>query len=246
MIFKNLSLQIGNAPILQEINATLNRGRLTALIGRNGSGKSSLLACACGQARYQGELLLAGADLQTYSPKEKALQLAMLPQQLPTPSRSVWELCALGRAPHTTLSGKLTPKDRAAIQAALQQAGMEPMADRELATLSGGERQRAFLAMILAQDSPILLLDEPTTYLDMSAAAEFTALLKTLVVEQQKTVLAVLHDLNNAIAYADDLWILDQGKLIYAGATADCLQTDRIEKTFDVRRAQSAERIFFY
>ena len=101
-------------------------------------------------------------------------------------------------------------------------------------------------SMVLAQDAPILLLDEPTTYLDMSAATEFTRLLKTLVVERQKTVLAVLHDLNNAIAYADDLWILDQGKLIYAGATADCLKTELIEKTFDVRRAQSAERIFFY
>lgn len=246
MLFKNLSLQIGDTPILQNINATLNRGRLTALIGRNGSGKSSLLACACGQAHYQGEIRLAGADLCSYTPKERAMQMALLPQQLPAPSRSVWELCALGRAPHTALSGRLAPDDRAAIQAALRQAGMEPMADRDLTTLSGGERQRAFLAMILAQNAPLLLLDEPTTYLDMSAAAEFTALLQALVKEQQKTVLAVFHDLNNAIAYADDLWILDQGKLLYAGSAADCLKTDQIEKTFGVRRAQSQDRIFFY
>lgn len=246
MEFKNLSLSIDKKELLKEISFALPKGQFTALIGRNGSGKSSLLSCANLQHRYSGEILLNGTELKGLAPRERAKQLALLPQTLPAPDCTVWSLCAMGRNPYTDLLGRLSESDQAAITAALKQADLLQFAARKVSTLSGGERQRAFLAMILAQDAPILLLDEPTAYLDLRATTDFCRILKALVETQGKTVLAVLHDLNTAVAFADHLLILQEGRLIYSGSTAQCLQTDRIEQAFDVCRKQIDGRTFFY
>ena len=246
---KNVSVQLGKKQILDNVSLSLRPYRLTALVGRNGSGKSTLLNCVNRQVAYTGEIREGGKDLVRIPPKERAKSIAILPQTVPVPHITVRELVAFGRNPYLDFTGRLREADKQAVEDALENAGAPELGDRYGDTLSGGEKQRVLLAMILAQNTPILLLDEPTAHLDLGYEAAFLELLQKLKDEQKKTILVILHDLTQAVRYADDLIVLDAGKVIFTGSREECLEQEILEKTFHLRRYtvkdEDAERVFF-
>lgn len=249
LITHNLSVRLEDRQILETIEFTLRPHRLTALVGKNGSGKSTLLAAINQQMPYTGEILEGERNLALISPKERAKAIAFLPQALPAPHITAEEMVGFGRNPYLDFTGRLTSRDQQAVQQALEEADAAQLADRYVDTLSGGERQRVALAMILAQNTPIALLDEPTAHLDQCYEAAFLQKLTHLKTEKKKTVLVVLHDLATAVQYADDLLVLDKGKLIFSGTKEQCLQEEILEKTFGVTRytaeSEDGVKIFF-
>jgi len=246
---QNVSVSMGQKQILRDISFFLKPNRLTALVGRNGSGKSTLLSCVNQQTRYQGHIFLDGADLAKRTSRDRAKAIAILPQTLPAPTIPVEEMVAFGRNPYLDFTGRLTQKDKAAVSRALVDADAAELAGRYVDSLSGGEKQRVALAMILAQNTPIALLDEPTAHMDLSYEAAFLDTLRKLKTEKQKTFLVILHDLSLAAAYADDILVLDRGKLVFAGNREACLEQNILETTFALRRyyvrENGVERVFF-
>lgn len=244
---ENLSLNLGGKQILEDITFNLRPHRLTALVGRNGSGKSSLLACVNRQYPYTGTVTLEGQNIALLPSRERAKAVAILPQTLPAPSVTVEEMVAYGRTPYLDFTGRLRDTDRTAVQMSMAKTGVENLRARPVDTLSGGERQRVALAMILAQDTPIALLDEPTAHMDLGFEAAFLGQIRQL--REEKTFLVILHDLSMAVRYADDILVLDGGKLRFAGSVESCLDTDILEKTFHLKRYTLEEngekRIFF-
>ena len=249
LIFHNVSLRLGDHQILEDVSFSVRPHRLTALVGRNGSGKSSLLACVNQQFPYTGEILEGEKNLALLPPKERAKTVAVLPQMVPAPHITVAEMAAFGRNPYLDLTGRLTERDRQAVAHALQDADAADLANRYVDTLSGGERQRAALAMILAQTTPIALLDEPTAHLDQTYEAAFLGQLNQIKTARKKTFLVVLHDLSLAVRYADDMIVLDHGRVAFSGTKEACLQENVLERVFRLNRytfeENGAARIFF-
>ena len=240
--YKDVSLRLGGAQILDGISFSLRPGGLTALVGRNGSGKSTLLSCLDGMP-YRGTVMLGGEDLRTVPPRRRARMAAILHQDMPAPRLTVRELAAFGREPYLDFTGRLREQDREAVDRSLRDAQVSGLAERRVDTLSGGERQRAYLAMVLAQETELLLLDEPGAHLDRTWEASFLELLTRL---EGRTVLLALHDLDAAVRYARDILVLEEGKLIFSGTVEECLQKEILEKTFCLRRYTAEEgRIFF-
>lgn len=246
---ENLSLKLGGKQILEDISFTLRPHRLTALVGRNGSGKSSLLGCVNQQLPYTGRIALDGRDLSRLPPGERAKSVAILPQTLPAPHVTVEEMVAFGRTPYLDFTGRLREADRTAVHMSMKEARVEDMDGRFVDTLSGGERQRVALAMILAQNTPVALLDEPTAHMDLGYEAAFLKQLGQLREKSGKTFLVILHDLSLAVRYADDILVLEEGRLRFAGPVSLCLETEILEETFCLKRYSIEEnghkRIFF-
>ncbi len=242
---KNVSVRFGKKQVLNNVSFSLRPNRLTALVGCNGSGKSTLFGCVNQQIPYTGEIREGEKNLALIHPKERAKAIAILPQTLPSPHITARELAAFGRNPWLDFTGRLTAQDEQAVEAALRDADALDLAQRYVDTLSGGEKQRVALAMILAQNTPTVLLDEPTAHLDLGYEAAFLELLQKLKVEQSKTFLVILHDLTQAVRYADDLVVLDGGQVIFAGSREECLEREILEKTFGLRRYAADGRIFF-
>lgn len=243
--FKKISVQFGSKQALKDVSFSLRPHRLTVLVGRNGSGKSTLLNCANQQIPYTGEILEGEKNLALLSARERAKTVAILPQTMPAPHITAREMVAFGRNPYLDFTGRLTEKDRQAVDAALADAKAADLEGRYADTLSGGELQRVRLAMILAQNTPIALLDEPTAHMDQCHEGEFLELLTDLKRDRKKTFLVILHDLTLAAAYADDLVVLDGGEVIFAGTREDCLDGEIIETTFGVKRYTAEGKIFF-
>jgi len=217
-----------NKPVFKNISFSADSGSITALIGRNGAGKSTLIRCLTGEKRdYSGSILLDGQDVRTLSMGDLARRVACLPQHLPAPHVTVRELAGFGRTPYLPLSGRLSPQDEETVARAIHSAGMETYADTFVDTLSGGERKKAFFAMILAQDTPVVILDEPTAHLDTVSRFEFLELTDKLRQETGKTFLMVMHDLPDVLRCADRIVTLHEGTLIFDGTPAQCL-SDRI------------------
>lgn len=246
LIFRNVSVQLDKKTILNQISFTLRPHRLTALVGRNGSGKSSLLSCVNQQIPYTGQIFDGEKNLTLLSPRERARIVSILPQSIPAPHISSREMVAFGRNPYLDFTGRLTEQDQTAIHQAMEDADALMLAEQYVNTLSGGERQRVALAMILAQNTPIALLDEPTSHMDQSYEEAFLRRLIDLKKKRKKTFLIVLHDLSTAVDYADDLVILDGGKLVFSGSKTDCLQQEILEKLFALQRYTFEDgKIFF-
>lgn len=243
--FERVCVRFGEKQVLQDVRFAVRPHRLTALIGRNGSGKSTLLACANQQISYTGKILDGEKNLALLPPRERAKTVAILPQTMPAPHVTAREMVAFGRNPYLDFTGRLTEKDRQVIASALTDANAEDLSERYTDTLSGGELQRVRLAMVLAQNTPIALLDEPTAHMDQCHEAAFLDLLTELKKRKKKTFLVVLHDLTLAAEYADDIVVLEEGRVVFSGTKEDCLDREIIEKTFGVKRYQAENKIFF-
>ena len=247
--FKNITFKIGRKTILDSVNLKAKKGRITALIGKNGSGKTSLITTACGLSHYDGEILLCGKNIQEYKNKDRAKIISFLPQMMPETSISVYSLVSMGRSPHLGGMGILSKTDKEAILSALRITRTEELSERSISSLSGGEKRRAFLALLLAQEAPILILDEPNAYLDISYSSELCTLLRELCDDHKKTILVIMHDISEATEIADDIAILDGGKTVFYGTKNELLATETIENIFGVKRYKAYDgdktKIFF-
>lgn len=220
LAFSHVYFGYAKAPVLQDTDFVISPGRLTAICGPNGSGKSTLFGLAAGSlAPSRGRVTLAGQPVRDIPPKQRARRMAILPQSPEAPPELlVRDLVALGRFAHRRPLSGLRDADHAAINAGLAATKIEDLADRPLAALSGGQRQRAWIAMILAQEAPLILLDEPTNHLDITHAVETLELLQNLVQRDGKTVVVILHDINLMTAFADDVVLLGSQRDAVAGA----------------------------
>ncbi len=247
--FKSLNVSAGRKALLSDISFRIPKGRLTVLMGKNGSGKTTLLRAVNDTVKYSGEILLLGKEIRVYRKNEKARLMGYLPQILPKTEMKVSELVALGRSPYTGSFGVLSEKDRAAASAALSLTEMSDFAERAVSTLSGGERQRAYISMLLAQDTPLLLLDEPGAFLDISMKRDIYKLLFELTEKHGKTVLMALHDISEAVEYGEFAVIINEGRVAFSGKTAEAVESGIIESVFSVKAFEGEndgkKRIFF-
>jgi iron complex transport system ATP-binding protein len=220
--------------VVREVSLQIRRGSFVAIVGPNGCGKSTLLR-AIGRLLpvAEGAVVFDGRDVRERSPRELARSLGILPQASVAPEgMRVADLVSRGRHPHRRPFAAWTDADETAVREAMDATGVSDLATRDVDALSGGQRQRVWLAMALAQDTHTLLLDEPTTYLDIAHQLDALDLFERINREQGRTVIAVLHDLNHAARYADRLIALKDGRVHLDGAPADVLTASAVEEVF--------------
>lgn len=234
VIFENVSVGYRRHQVLKNISFEAKSGEITAIAGRNGAGKSTLLGALTGAKReLSGRILVDNLDIVHLSPNERARLVAPLGQSLPHPHVTVCELAEFGRAPHLPLGGRLSAEDREITARALELAGATDLAERFVDTLSGGEHRRAFFAMTLAQDTPVLVLDEPTTHLDAAARFELLELIERCRGDG-RTVIVVLHELPEMLLCADKIVLLDSGSVSFCGNSEQFLADGIDRKYFGV------------
>jgi iron complex transport system ATP-binding protein len=233
---RQLSLAYGPRLVVRDLELAIGRAAVTALIGANGSGKSTILrALSRLLSPLHGAVLLDGKAIHQQPTREIAKRLAFLPQRGESPEGlTVYELVANGRFPHRSALGGLGASDRDAIERAIRTVALEALSDRPIDLLSGGERQRAFIAMALAQETEYLLLDEPTTFLDLRHQLEVLDLVRGLHRDAGKTVVMVLHDLNLAARYADRIVAVRGGNIVAAGVPDAVVHPEVLKEVFGV------------
>lgn len=232
---QQVSLSYGNAAVLEGLSLDVEPGAFTAIVGPNGCGKSTLLRILGGAlAPTRGQARLDGADLATLRRKAVARRLAYLPQNPVAPEMiSVRDLVSRGRYPHQTLLRQWSPADAHAVDAALADTDLADLADHPVHTLSGGQRQRAWLALVLAQDAGIMLLDEPTTFLDIRHQIDLLELCARLHAAG-RTLVVVLHDLNLAFRYAGHVVMMRAGRIAAQGDVRQVVTEDAMRQVFDL------------
>jgi len=243
---KGLTLGYGGAAIIDGLDLAVPRRKITVLIGKNGCGKSTLLRSLARLLRPNGgSVLLDGKDIYTQPTKEVAKRLAILPQGPAAPEGlTVLQLVKQGRYPHQSWLKQWSREDEQAVAEALAATGMTPFAERPVDALSGGQRQRAWIAMTLAQQTGTILLDEPTTYLDMTHQIEVLELLADLNEREQRTIVMVLHDINLACRYAHNIVAVSNGSVYAEGAPADIVNEKLIRDVFGMECRMMTDPVY--
>lgn len=234
--FKNLSLGYGKKTILKDVTLDLPQGKITALLGPNGCGKSTLLKAIIKILKpVNGEVHFQGKNIESLTSKYISQKLAFLPQVQPIPEGiTVKTLVSYGRSPYTNFWGSIKKSDKSFIQEVMKEVGVLDLQDSFISELSGGQRQRAWLAMVLAQDTSFILLDEPTTYMDINHQIELMCILRRLN-KKGKTIIVVLHDINQAARYCDHLVLLKEGKVVSQGSTKEIMNKKLLKEVFDIK-----------
>ncbi|MGE7919278.1 ABC transporter ATP-binding protein [Viridibacillus sp. NPDC093762] len=232
----DLSIGYGDRLIVKELSISIPDKKITTIIGANGCGKSTLLKTMTRIISQQsGAVLLDGENIAKQNTKDLASKMAILPQTPESVSGlTVGELVSYGRFPYQKGLGRLTKEDYDVIEWALDVTGTTEFKYRSVDSLSGGQRQRVWIAMALAQETEIIFLDEPTTYLDLAHQLEVLNLLQKLNEEQERTIIMVLHDLNQAARFADYIIALKDGEIVKAGNCEDVITADVLEKVFAI------------
>lgn len=230
---KNFSIGYGSRMLLDKVDTSFGKGRLTALIGRNGTGKSTLLRAIAGLNRhYSGEVLLKGKSISGMFPQEMAKTLAFVTtERTRIPNLRCEDVVAIGRAPYTNWIGRMQSIDHKIVMDAIRSVGMESYALRTMDTMSDGECQRIMIARALAQNTPVILLDEPTSFLDMPNRYELVFLLQSLAHNQGKCVLFSTHELDVALQMCDSIALVDDGELYHLSA-AEMVASGHIQRLF--------------
>ncbi|HGM6364014.1 TPA: ABC transporter ATP-binding protein [Serratia marcescens] len=230
----HLKLGYDNKIIADDLNVAIPDGAFTVIVGPNACGKSTLLRALCRLLKPSaGEVMLDGKNISSFATKALARELGLLPQTSIAPdSITVADLVSRGRYPHQSLLKQWTQADKQAVEAAMAATNVGQLADRSVDELSGGQRQRVWVAMALAQQTPLLLLDEPTTYLDIAHQIELLDLFRQLNREHGQTLIAVLHDLNHACRYADHIIAMRDGKIVAEGKPAEIITAELVERVF--------------
>lgn len=231
---KGATFEVNGKCLLHPVEHRFEEGKIYGLIGHNGSGKSTLIKLLAQQQPVsQGEVMLDGRPVRDWGQREFARRVAYLPQHLPSAENLIGrELISFGRYPWHGLLGRHTQEDKAAVERAIELSHTEDFADRLVDTLSGGERQRVWLAMLLAQESRFLLLDEPLAALDISHQMEVLALIRKLCDELKLCVIIVLHDINMASRYCDELLALHSGRVLAHGSPTEMMTDATLEAIY--------------
>ena len=232
----SISVSLGGKPILQQVSVQVQAGEVVALIGPNGAGKSTLVRAISGALPLSfGRVYVGGEDLRRLSPARRARLLAVVPQarQAPGPF-SVYQTVLLGRTAYMNWLGQPGESDRGRVRLALERTQTLSLSERLVGELSGGEQQRVLLARALAQDAPLLLLDEPTTHLDLQHQSGLLNLVRQLARRHNLAVFMALHDLNLASLYADRVAILEQGRVLAVGTPAEVLTARTLSAVYHV------------
>ena len=233
---QNICVSINDKEIVHNLSLEIPEGKVTAIIGPNGCGKSTTLKALSRILPYKGSVSFKGQEMSALSQREFAKCLAILTQSPQAPADlTVNDLVEMGRFPHRSFLGRAGKDDKEHVEWALEQTGVTAMRSRLLNTLSGGERQRAWIAMALAQRPEVLLLDEPTTYLDICHQLEIMQLITRLNQELSLTVVMVVHDLNHAIMYADHVVVVKAGQLVTSGAPREIITAALLAEVFKVK-----------
>lgn len=231
---KQLSVGYADEVIVHNVDIEVPEGKVTVLFGPNGCGKSTLLKSLCGILQVKsGEVRLGGDNILSLPPKELAKKVAYLAQSRQIPDITVRRLVLHGRFPYLNYPRHYRQEDYQKAEAAMEQMGITDLADTPLERLSGGQRQKVYIAMALAQDTPVILLDEPTTYLDIKHQLRTMRRAKELA-EGGKTVIMVVHDLDQAMNVADKLVLMEQGKVIVQGTPEEVYLSGHIRDVFSV------------
>jgi len=236
LVAADLTLAYDSRIVVREVNLEIPDGEFTVIVGPNGSGKSTLLKALSRTMRpAAGRVLLDGKPISAYRSKEVARQLALLPQNPIAPDTiTVRDLVARGRFPHTTMLRQWSSADEQAVRAAMEETETTELAERPVAELSGGQRQRVWLAVVLAQQTDIVLLDEPTTFLDIGYQYEVLELCSRLQ-NSGRTFVAVLHDLNQAARFATNLIVMSDGQIVASGPPRAVLTESTVSRVFNLR-----------
>lgn len=224
----------GKKDIIKDINISFEKGKITSIIGKNGCGKTTLLKVASGLLKpNKGHVLIDGKDLLSFESKELAKRVSYLPQARNIPQVDVSTLVYHGRFPYLSFPGKLSGNDMAIAQNAMKTAGVLAYCNKNMNELSGGERQKAYIAMVLAQDTEIVFLDEPTTYLDINHQLEIFQLIAKLK-QLGKTIIMVIHDISAALHYSDMICFMDNGQIVMHDQPQAIYESGEIERIFNV------------
>ena len=236
IVTKELKIGYDGHIIVPSFDIELKKGKITSIIGANGCGKSTVLKAIGRIIRSEsGIVIINDTDMSGLKNKEIARQMAILPQTPTAPGTlTCRELVGYGRFPYQSGFGKLSKEDKLIVEWALEVTNMRDFADREIASLSGGQRQRVWIAMALAQQTGIILLDEPTTYLDLAHQLEVLELLKKLNEGQKTTIIMVLHDLNLASRYSDYLLAMKDGEIVGYGEPKDVMTSEMLANCFGI------------
>lgn len=220
--------------VLSGVKLNLEKGQLASLLGANGSGKSTLIRTIAGvQKPLEGTISIAGKSLEQYSPNEVArLMSLVLAQSGAIGNLTVYALVSLGRFPYTSWMGGLNTKDKEVIFDALEAVGIVDIANQHIDQLSDGQRQKVMIARALAQDTELILLDEPTAHLDFPNKLEVMHLLRDLAFKKNKAILISSHDLDSALSLSDQLWLIDKEKQVHAGVPEDLVLSGHLENAF--------------
>ena len=227
-------------------NIKFEEGKITSIIGRNGSGKSTLLKTAAGILPYKGSIMVGGVELKNLHSKERARIISYLPQNLKSISIDVETLVEHGRYPWHDSFRRINKKDRDIIHEALWITDMEEQKGKYLSELSGGERQRAYLAMVIAQDTPMIFLDEPTTFMDLKVQQSFLKILKELR-EKGKGIVVVFHDLTQSFSISDKIYLIDNRSILSYGEPEELLKDEEtLRSVFGVYLKKEANEKLLY
>ena len=246
---RNLSAGYEDRRVLEDISLSIPEGKVTVIVGPNGCGKSTLLKALAGILPATGSVTLNGRELLGLPGKELARTVAFLPQNRPTPEITARNLVLHGRFPYLSYPRRYRREDYRVADAALERMGVAELADRMVPTLSGGQRQKVYIAMALAQDTAVVLMDEPNTFLDISHQLQLMQQARALAGEG-KTVVLVLHDLAMALSWADSLAVLYEGQCLFRGTPEEVFLSGSLERAFAVRvqRFQTPDgwKYYFY
>ncbi len=236
---EDVSVELSGNSILSNISLDIAQGEYVSIIGPNGAGKTTLMRCLLGMYPYQGSVRVAGTECSTANAKELARQVSYVPQthdmEFPLP---VFDFVMMGRYPYLSPLSPAQKKDIQAVENALEVTGTDLFRDRLLRTLSGGERQKVYIAAALAQETPVMLLDEPATFLDWKHQAEVMQLLKKINQERGATIVAVNHDLNSAAHWSDRIIAIKDGTVFAHGAPNELIQPEPLNKLFETTFVQ--------
>ena len=232
----DVSVHYGDQPVVQNISFDIRQGKVMVLIGPNGSGKTTIIRGITGSVKLSGgQIKYDGKNLADLSETERAKYLSVVPQNSLLPDGfSVYETVAMGRTPYLGLLGKLSEEDRRRVDEAIRETAIFDLRKKDVRSLSGGEQQRVILARALAQDTPVMILDEPTTHLDLNHTIGILSLVRNLSREKGTAVLIVLHDLNLAARFADEIIILKQGNILAMGTPEEVLTENNLTTVYHV------------
>ncbi len=236
MEIKDIDFSYGDADFIKALSGNIEKGKITTILGPNGCGKSTLLNLLVNQLRpHKGEVFIDGKSMKKMSIKEIAKKMSMVHQQNTAPSDiTIERLVRFGRMPYQTIFSSQDNDSEEVIQWALEVTNLKEMSNKRVGQLSGGERQRAWIAMALAQKTEILFLDEPTTYLDIYYQLEILNLVRKLNREYDMTIVMVLHDINQAMQFSDNLIVMSKGKICYKGKASDAITEERLKEVYGI------------